>query len=87
MFGRLILTLTFHLSNCVSIGYTVAMTKDSGLRIRVERNLRERFLEVCRSQDKPAAQILREFMRAYVVRHEPDRAGPAHRRQGQAARP
>ena len=40
--------------------------KDVGLRIRVQRDLREQFLEVCRAQDKPAAQVLREFMREYV---------------------
>ena len=40
--------------------------KDVGLRIRVQRDLREQFLEACRVQDKPAAQVLREFMRAYV---------------------
>ena len=44
--------------------------KDVGLRIRVQRGLREQFLEVCRAQDKPAAQILREFMREYVSEHE-----------------
>ncbi len=44
--------------------------KDAGLRIRVQRNLREQFLEVCRAQDKPAAQILREFMRDYVALHD-----------------
>ena len=44
--------------------------KDVGLRIRVQRSLREQFLEVCRAQDKPAAQILREFMREYVAEHE-----------------
>lgn len=43
--------------------------KDVGLRIRVQRELREQFLEVCRTQDKPAAQVLREFMRNYVERH------------------
>lgn len=43
--------------------------KDSGLRIRVQRELREQFLAVCRAQDKPAAQVLREFMRAYVESH------------------
>ncbi len=42
--------------------------KDSGLRIRVERPLREAFLEACRMQDKPAAQVIREFMRGYVAR-------------------
>ena len=41
--------------------------KDVGLRIRVQRDLREEFLEICRAQDKPAAQVLREFMRDYVA--------------------
>ncbi|MAW80362.1 MAG: hypothetical protein CMI63_08995 [Parvularcula sp.] len=45
------------------------MVKDSGLRIRVERELREEFLKSCREQDRPAAQVLREFMRRYVQRH------------------
>ena len=40
--------------------------KDSGLRIRVERDLRDRFLELCREHDRPAAQVLREFMRDYI---------------------
>lgn len=44
--------------------------KDAGLRIRVQRDLREKFLEICRAQDKPAAQVLREFMREYVIKHE-----------------
>jgi hypothetical protein len=43
--------------------------KDSGLRIRVERALREAFLEACRAQDRPAAQVIREFMRRYVARN------------------
>jgi predicted DNA-binding protein len=42
------------------------MAKDSGLRIRVERELRDKFLELCRAQDRPAAQVLREFMRGYI---------------------
>lgn len=45
------------------------MMKDSGLRIRVQRDLRDKFLEVCRTQDKPAAQVIREFMRDYVEHH------------------
>ena len=49
----------------VSVGYTRAM-KDVGLRIRVQRDLRDQFIEVCRAQDKPAAQVIREFMRRYI---------------------
>ncbi len=41
--------------------------KDVGLRIRVQRELREQFLEACKAQDKPAAQVLREFMREFVA--------------------
>ncbi|WP_150002881.1 hypothetical protein [Iodidimonas gelatinilytica] len=48
--------------------------KNSGLRIRVERDLRERFLEICQQQDRPAAQVLREFMRTYIANHETNNA-------------
>lgn len=64
--------------------------KDAGLRIRVQRELREKFLEACRAQDKPAAQVLREFMRQYVENYsvsaqdDPDPVGgeePKHTRR------
>ena len=42
--------------------------KDSGLRVRVEKALRNEFLEACHAQDRPAAQVIREFMREYVAR-------------------
>ena len=54
----------------VSMGYTRPMnTKDKGLRIRVDQELREEFLAACHAEDKPASQVLREFMREYVRRH------------------
>lgn len=56
---------------CIQWLHFTAM-KDAGLRIRVQRNLREQFLAVCHEQDKPAAQVLREFMREYVAEHTPD---------------
>ncbi len=62
---KLVITV---LAKCVSIGYTFLM-KDSGLRIRVEREFREKFLEICRQQDRPAAQVIREFMRTYIEAH------------------
>ncbi len=52
--------------------------KDSGLRIRVERELRERFLALCREQDKPAAQVIREFMRQYIAENDDGHSAPAH---------
>lgn len=42
------------------------MEKDAGFRIRVERDLRDKFIEVCRAQDRPAAQVVRDFMRQYI---------------------
>jgi len=48
---------------------TLLPMKDVGLRIRVQRELRESFLEACKAEDKPAAQVIREFMRAYVEKH------------------
>ena len=57
----------FHMR--ASVGYTTGM-KDSGLRIRVQRGLRDRFLRICRAQDKPAAQVLREYMRTYIDEHK-----------------
>ena len=49
---------------------TLADMKDTGLRIRVQRDLRDRFVRVCQTQDKPAAQVLREYMRTYVDEHK-----------------
>ncbi len=46
---------------------TLLRMKDVGLRIRVQRELREQFLDACKAQDKPAAQVLREFMREYLA--------------------
>lgn len=59
---------TFTVAKRVSIGYTDGMSdKDSGLRIRLDRALRDQFLQVCRAQHQPAAQVLRQFMREYVA--------------------
>jgi hypothetical protein len=48
--------------------------KNVGLRIRIDRDLREQFLKACQADDKPAAQVLREFMRAYVAQRGADSA-------------
>jgi hypothetical protein len=64
------------------------MTKDSGLRIRVQRDLRDDFLNACRAEDKPAAQVIREFMRRYVDSYRQAASPPptrsARQRRGQA---
>jgi hypothetical protein len=41
----------------------------SGFRVRVEAKLRREFLEACRSQDRTAAQVMRDFMRDFVAKH------------------
>ena len=40
--------------------------KDVGLRIRIDKELRQAFVEACRIQDMPASEVLREFMRQYA---------------------
>lgn len=40
--------------------------KDSGLRIRVEKDLREAFVQACRAQHRHASDVLRDFMRAFT---------------------
>lgn len=42
------------------------MGKDAGFRIRVERELRDEFVDACRAHDRPAAQVIRDFMRQYI---------------------
>lgn len=43
-------------------------TKDAGLRLRVEREIRQEFVEICRAEGRTAAQVLREYMRDYIAR-------------------
>jgi len=40
--------------------------KEAGMRIRIEPELREAFVTACRTQDLPAAQVIRNFMKEYV---------------------
>lgn len=56
--------------------------KNSGVRIRLEKSLRDRFLETCRRQDTPAAQVLRQFMREYVAEHNSEVSGPGSKTPG-----
>ena len=49
--------------------------KDAGMRIRVERELRDAFVAACQSQGLVAAEVLRDYMRGFADKHS----------QGQAA--
>ena len=40
--------------------------KNSGMRIRVEKELRDAFVQACRAQDRHASDVLRDFMRAFT---------------------
>lgn len=44
-------------------------TKNAGLRLRVERDLRDEFVDVCRADGRAAAEVLRDFMRTYVAQN------------------
>lgn len=49
-------------------------TKDSGMRIRIERELRDAFVEACQSQGLIAAEVLRDFMRSFAAKHSTEQA-------------
>jgi len=65
--------------------YDREMRKDAGLNIRIEKRLRRDFVELCRVEDRPAAQVLREFMRSYVEEHRGLLQGMLFRNQGKEA--
>ena len=45
-------------------------SKDVGLRIRVERELREAFQGACLAENRNASEVLREFMQAFADKHQ-----------------
>jgi hypothetical protein len=48
-------------------------SKDVGIRIRVEKELREAFREACASEQMLASDVLREFMRCFAEQHNSGR--------------
>ncbi|MEJ7139480.1 hypothetical protein [Amphibiibacter pelophylacis] len=68
------------------------MSKEVQMTFRVEPELRTEFSDAALREDRPAAQVLREFMRAYVNQsrkhgHSPanDAISPAESRRREAA--
>ena len=49
-------------------------SKDAGMRIRVERELRDAFVAACQSQGLVAAEVLRDFMRGFAAKHPAEQA-------------
>ena len=45
-------------------------SKDVGLRIRVEKELREAFQGACLAENRNASEVLREFMQAFADKHQ-----------------
>ena len=55
-------------------GYTCHMAqKNVAFKIRVEAELRRAFVDACRREDRPASQVVREFMRNYVQKFDRER--------------
>jgi len=50
------------------------LLKDSGMRIRVEKELREAFVQACRAQNRAAADVLRDFMRTFTEKQQQGQA-------------
>ena len=50
-------------------------SKDVGLRIRIEKKLREAFLAACQAEQRGASEVLREFMRLYAERNNNGKQG------------
>lgn len=65
----------------------MANIKSAGLRIRVEKDLRDAFTQACHDQNLVASDVLREYMRDFTRRHVSGQATlfapPPHREAGQ----
>jgi len=46
------------------------MMKNVGIRVRVEKDLRASFVAACQAENRPASEVLREFMKAYADQHQ-----------------
>ena len=59
--------------------------KDAGMRIRIERELRDAFAEACQAQGLAAAEVLRDFMRSFAAKHRSEQSvlfGREHKPKG-----
>lgn len=45
-------------------------SKDVGLRIRIDRELREAFQGACLAENRKASEVLREFMQLFADSHQ-----------------
>jgi predicted transcriptional regulator len=54
---------------------TSAYPKEENFNFRVPAELKEAFKAATEASDRPAAQVIREFMRAYVEEHQKPEPG------------
>jgi hypothetical protein len=59
---------------CIHNLETPMNSKDAGMRIRIERDLRDAFVQACQSQGLAAAEVLRDFMRSFAAKHSAEQA-------------
>ncbi len=58
--------------------------KEDSFNFRIDPKLKAEFQTATEAEDKPAAQVLRDFMRAYVERQRERAFGAEARRQSRA---
>jgi hypothetical protein len=68
---------------CIHLKEVRMTTKDSGMRIRIERDERDAFVQACQSQGLIAAEVLRDFMRSFAAKHSAEQSALFQRTKGQ----
>ncbi|MAT49892.1 MAG: hypothetical protein CMK32_01740 [Porticoccaceae bacterium] len=64
----------------------VVNKKDGQFIIRISKEERKAFIELCESLDTSAAREIRHFIRAFIARHNPDEAPAKPEAEGEQAR-
>lgn len=54
---------------CIHLLACLMSSKDVGIRIRVEKELRDAFQGACVAENRHASDVLREFMRSFAERN------------------
>ena len=54
---------------CIHDMLCAMSNKDVGLRIRVEKELREAFQDACVAENRKASEVLRDFMQMFADQH------------------
>lgn len=71
-------------THCESIPPARRPLKDVGMRIRVDSELRDEFVRICKDNDVPAARVIRAFMSDFIRRNG-DGVNASFRKNGHEA--